>query len=90
MYESKCKLDSKASKNPEEPRQYHRIDIKGRVADLQRAMEKANYTKDTGQKMDKNDPKYGTPQEGTWTALRGQKAHTHVHKVKFATNMQSR
>ena len=84
MYESKCQSEPKESaKNKEQPRHYHKINISERVDALQKAMEKASYTKDTGQKMDRNDPKYGTPQEGTWTALRGQKAHTHVHKVHF-------
>ena len=44
-------------------------------------MEKANFTKDNADKMDKTDPDYGKPQKGTRTELRGQKAHTHVHKV---------
>ena len=79
-------LESKSSKKrpKDQNRQHHRIDINERVQALQQAMEKANYTKDThGHKMDKNDPNYGTPQEGSWTALRGQKAHSHVHKVSF-------
>ena len=79
-------LESKSSKKrpKDQNRQHHRIDINERVQALQQAMEKANYTKDThGHKMDKNDPNYGTPQEGSWTALRGQKAHSHVHKVRF-------
>ena len=82
MLESKCEQSKSNKRKPRDQNNHHRIDINERVQALQQAMEKANYTKDThGHKMDKNDPNYGTPQEGSWTALRGQKAHSHVHKV---------
>jgi len=81
MLESKCEQSKSNKRKPRDQNNHHRIDINERVQALQQAMEKANYTKDThGHKMDKNDPNYGTPQEGSWTALRGQKAHSHVHK----------
>ena len=84
MLESKCEQSKSNKRKPRDQNNHHRIDINERVQALQQAMEKANYTKDThGHKMDKNDPNYGTPQEGSWTALRGQKAHSHVHKVSF-------
>ena len=82
MLELKSRSTKEKKRNQQ--REHHRIDINERVQALQLAMEKANYTKDTnGHKMDKTDPKYGTPQEGSWTALRGQKAHNHVHKVSL-------
>ena len=44
-------------------------------------MTKQNFTRDVTQPIDKNHPEYGKPQKGTWTEMRGQKAHSHVHKV---------
>ena len=46
-------------------------------------MFKDNYTKDLGNTINKSDPNYGKPQQGTLTEFRGQKAHTHVHKVQL-------
>ena len=64
-------------------RRTHSEDIKERVQLLEKAFTKAKYTRDTSHKrMDKNDPEYGRPQKGTWTAERGEKAHNHVHKVR--------
>jgi hypothetical protein len=53
---------------------------------LEDSMTKQNFTRDVSkdQKMDKSHPDYGKPQKGTWTALRGEKAHSHVHKVIFS------
>lgn len=50
-------------------------------------MSKDNNTKDLGNCIDKSDPDYGKPQKGTKTELRGQKAHSHVHKVGRAHNL---
>jgi len=44
-------------------------------------MFKQKYTRDVDQPMRKDDPDYGKPQQGTWTAERGAKAHSHVHRV---------
>jgi hypothetical protein len=62
-------------------RRTHSEDIKERVQLLEKAMFKDNYTKDLGNTINKSDPNYGKPQQGTLTEFRGQKAHTHVHKV---------
>ena len=61
----------------------HSDDIKGRVAALENAMTKTKFVTVTERPtMDKNDPNYGKPEEGTKTAERGKKAHSHVHKGK--------
>ena len=44
-------------------------------------MSRNKYTRDVGKPIDKSDPDYGKPQQGTWTAMRGEKAHSHIHKV---------
>lgn len=62
-------------------RRTHSEDIKERVKLLEQAMSKSKYTRDLGgPPMDKSHPEYGKPQKGTWTAERGAKAHSHVHK----------
>jgi len=61
-------------------RRTHSEDIKERTKLLEKAMFKDNCTQDLGNKINKNDPNYGKPQQGTLTEFRGQKAHTHVHK----------
>lgn len=43
-------------------------------------MAKDNFVKDMKSALDKEDPAYGKPQEGTRTAARGKKALSHVHK----------
>lgn len=48
---------------------------------LEESMTKQNYTRDLGKRIDKTDPEYGKPQKGTWTAMRGEKAQSHVHRV---------
>ena len=91
MLESKCKpqqqpdLDSSeiAEASSKTPKKAKNEEIKERVQLLEKAMAKANYTKDVGIPMDKDDPDYGKPQKGTWTEMRGKKAHNHVHKVEF-------
>ena len=70
-------------------RRTHSEDIKERVQLLEKAISKANYTRDTGVAINKNHPEYGTPQKGTWTEIRGQKAHSHVHKVLLLNAMKS-
>lgn len=45
-------------------------------------MTRHNYTRDVGTPIDKSHPDYGKPQKGTWTAIRGEKANSHVHKVR--------
>ena len=63
-------------------RRTHSEDIKERVQLLEKAMAgKANYSRGAKHVLDKSDPEYGTPEKGSQTALRGQKAHKHVHKV---------
>lgn len=54
--------------------------IKERMNMLEQAMSKDNFVKSMEKPMDKDDPNYGKPQEGTKTAERGKKAQTHVHK----------
>ncbi len=44
-------------------------------------MFKQKYTRDVGCPTSRDDPDYGKPQKGTWTAERGAKAHSHVHRV---------
>ena len=58
------------------------MNFKERVQLLEKAMFKDNCTQDLGNKINKSDPNYGKPQQGTLTEFRGQKAHTHVHKVR--------
>ena len=71
---------SKISKtNP--TRRTHSEDVRERIQLLEKAMQKDNLTKDLGKTINKSDPNYGKPQQGTLTEFRGQKAHTHVHKV---------
>jgi hypothetical protein len=48
---------------------------------LEASMSKQKYTRDVDTKIDKSHPDYGKPQSGTWTAIRGEKANSHVHKV---------
>ena len=67
-------------------RRTHSEDIKERTKLLEKAMFKDNCTQDLGNKINKNDPNYGKPQQGTLTEFRGQKAHTHVHKVIVKLN----
>ncbi len=63
-------------------RRTHSEDIKERMKLLEVAMAgKTQWTRGDLKPIDKNDPDYGKPQKGTWTAERGQKAHNHVHKV---------
>ena len=63
-------------------RRTHSDDIKERVQLLEKAINNTKYnSNDT--RLDKNDPEYGRPLKGTWTAERGVKAHNHVHKVCF-------
>ena len=62
-------------------RRTHSEDVRERIQLLEKAMQKDNLTKDLGKTINKSDPNYGKPQQGTLTEFRGQKAHTHVHKV---------
>ena len=52
------------------------------MAALENAMTKTKFVRgDTARPtMDKSDPNYGKPEEGTKTSERGKKAHSHVHK----------
>lgn len=98
MLESKCRPQQQSNPdlmlsrdNIQPVRRTHSEDIKERVQLLEKAMSKANYTKDLGgSTIDKNHPEYGTPQKGTWTAMRGEKAHSHVHKVRPYANFPSK
>ena len=63
-------------------RRTHSEDIRQRMRCLEDAWTKTNYTRDEKKPMSKSDPNYGKPQQGSLTAARGEKAHTHVHKVR--------
>jgi len=52
-------------------------------------MYKQKYTRDTDGPISRDDPNYGKPQKGTWTAERGAKAHSHVHRVKNSLKQTS-
>lgn len=87
MLESKCRPQHPIFSAQPGPKN-HSEDIKERVQLLEKAMSKANYTRDHSAKpIDKNHPEYGTPQKGTWTEIRGQKAHSHVHKVSLSLRL---
>lgn len=45
---------------------------------LEHAMTKTQFV--SGRRVSKGDPGYGRPEEGTKTAERGKRAHSHVHK----------
>ncbi len=51
-----------------------------RTRRLQEAMSGADFVKCRDEAPERGDPRYGRPQEGTQTAERGRRAHSHVHK----------
>merc|ERR1712038_2201738 len=71
-------VKNKENKGPPIRRTYS-DDIKGRVQLLEKAMSNSKYNTND-KRLDRNDPNYGRPLHGTWTAERGAKAHNHVQK----------
>lgn len=68
--------DNELSKSPPKKRQTENISEK--VSQLSEKMSASRFTQTVHLKKD--DPNYGTPQEGTQTAARGRKAHAHISK----------
>lgn len=60
------------------PKRKQSENILERVSQLSEKMSATRFTQTVH--LSKDDPNYGTPQEGTQTAARGRKAHQHVSK----------